>query len=477
MKVLAVLLLATYALGHQQTRTQSEWRQFYNFAVNKAMESCLGKDNVNKYTVNLKKAVAKCQQQDAPELDLPPYRSMYKFVNTIINSADDMDQYKLHRVFNMLRVMSNSNPYENYDRYNSGSDWMRNKWMKYKMHQMMKEMMYEDNDSYDSVRPYSSYYSNNKMDMMDHNMDKFEMMKMMKEVMRENNHQESFDKFQMMKMMKKFFGSDHGSDKYEMMEQFFKKDDYKMEPFDMMKMMMKFSDDKIDMSEMMHKMEKMYGDKFTMTGQDKYSMMKNFDQKDVKNFEYSPPQARYRYKRQASGSTKPVDYTKPAPLDRGDRLFAKLQEQKREHEAYVGNLTCVLRETDVLNRENEIDVNALKKNMKQYNLPGKWFSNKFEKLIDTCHETAVNLPAEIVDEHIIEGDFGTVKMAHVKVYMKCLKEGKQKLCMDLDTKNKIESNFGPIETILKETKLTEHQLFPLVQEMLQGEESDYMGFM
>merc|ERR1712154_559826 len=245
-----------------------------------------------------------------------------------------------------------------------------------------------------------------------------------------------------------------------------------------MKMMMKFSDDKMDMSEMMHKMEKMYGDKFTMTGQDKYSMMKNFDQKDVKNFEYSPPQARYRFKRQASGSTKPVDYTKPATgLDKGDRLFAKLQEEKREMEEHIGNMTCVLKETDVLNKDNQIDVKALKRSMQQYALPSPWFKNRFEELIDICYETATNLPASIVDEQEVEGEFGRVNVGQVKTFIKCCRDGKQKLCMNQDTKNKIEANFGPIKSILKETKLTEYQLFPLVQEMLQGEESEYLGLL
>merc|ERR1711915_599249 len=161
--------------------------------VSKAMESCLGKDNVNKYTVNLKKAVAKCQQQDAPELDLPPYRSMYKFVNTIINSADQMDQQKLHQVFAMLRMMNDHHhdnydrEYHDYDNYNYGHNWMKKQWMKYKMHQM---------------------------------------------------------KQQMMKMMKNFFGNDHSADEYNMMENFFrnKNNQKDMEFVEMMKMMMKFSE-------------------------------------------------------------------------------------------------------------------------------------------------------------------------------------------------------------------------------------------
>ena len=31
---------------------------------------------MKQYTVNIKKAIAKCNQVNAPELDLPPYRSV-----------------------------------------------------------------------------------------------------------------------------------------------------------------------------------------------------------------------------------------------------------------------------------------------------------------------------------------------------------------------------------------------------------------
>merc|ERR1712106_1183355 len=204
MKVFAVLLLAVVALGHQTQ--ESEREQFYKFAVAKAMESCLGKDNVNKYTVNMKKAVAKCEQQDAPELDLPPFRSMYKFVNTIISSANRMDQQKLHQVFVALRIMTNVQDYTTNFISNSGSNWFKEKFMKH--------MMNEDEDDF-HVRPYSF---DNKMDSK---MWKFEMMKMMKDIMNENNYSQSSDNYEMKKMMKKFFGNDHSADQYEMMEKFF----------------------------------------------------------------------------------------------------------------------------------------------------------------------------------------------------------------------------------------------------------------
>merc|ERR1719295_2223762 len=54
----------------------------------KAMESCWGSENIKMYTVEMKKAIAKCSHEDAPELSLPPYRSSYRFVNAMINQGD-----------------------------------------------------------------------------------------------------------------------------------------------------------------------------------------------------------------------------------------------------------------------------------------------------------------------------------------------------------------------------------------------------
>merc|ERR1711892_712757 len=123
----------------------------------------------------------------------------------------------------------------------------------------------------------------------------------MKDIMNENKYSQSSDNYEMKKMMKKFFGNDHSTDQYEMMEKYFK------------------NDNQMDVFEMMHSMEKMYGNDYKMTSQDynKFDMMKmanekNFDSQDFKNYNYAPPQARFRFKRQAPESTKPhqkPDYT------------------------------------------------------------------------------------------------------------------------------------------------------------------------
>merc|ERR1719427_1845091 len=103
----------------------------------------------------------------------------------------------------------------------------------------------------------------------------------------------------MMKMMKNVFGNEYSNNHYDMMEKFFKNDN-DMDAFEMMKM-----------------------------------NEKNFESHES----YAPPQARHnRYKRQAY---KPQARNTEQRLDKGDRLFAKLQEQKREHEEHVGNMACV----------------------------------------------------------------------------------------------------------------------------------------
>ena len=82
-----LLLVATAALAHDDER-----QMFKTWAKKKALESCWGEDNMKTYTVNMKKAVAKCTQQDAPELELPIFRSMDKFVNVLVSFAHEKQE-------------------------------------------------------------------------------------------------------------------------------------------------------------------------------------------------------------------------------------------------------------------------------------------------------------------------------------------------------------------------------------------------
>merc|ERR1712037_213066 len=144
-------------------------------------------------------------------------------------------------------------------------------------------------------------------------------------------------------------------------------------------------------------------------------------------------------------------------LDLGDRLVEKLAEQKHQMEAKIGNMTCVMRELNVLDASNNIDVQAMKRDTQRYTMPSEWFKNKYEHLLGTCYEMATNLPAEIAEISVITGEtFGTVKLGEVKMFSKCCEKAKMKLCIHQDT------------------QLTEHEFFPLVMQLLHGKEMDYM---
>jgi len=89
MKTFISLILVTVVFGHQK-------QDFQRWAKNKAMESCFGEENQKIWTVKMKKAVAKCSQQDAPELLLPQFRAPYKTVNALLEASEDMENNDMH---------------------------------------------------------------------------------------------------------------------------------------------------------------------------------------------------------------------------------------------------------------------------------------------------------------------------------------------------------------------------------------------
>merc|ERR1711892_847619 len=62
----------------------------------------------------------------------------------------------------------------------------------------------------------------------------------------------------------------------------------------------------------------------------------------------------------------------------------KSQHVFEEQQSKVGNMTCVLREMNCLNAENEIDIRAMKQDIEQFNMPSAWFKNRYEEILDVC---------------------------------------------------------------------------------------------
>merc|ERR1711992_387125 len=241
MKLFVVLALVSVALGGMDYEMTQKWQKL------KAMESCWGEENMKLVMVDMKKAIAKCSHEDAPELSLPPFRSSYRFVNTMINKGDS---------------------YENIN----------------DMATMFAKMMHEmkNRNSNYQVNSYSRH-GDNKMDKMRM------MMKMMK----------------MSNMM-----NDHSSSSYH-------SDDNDM--YDMFSEMFDSSSDRMD----------------------------NYRSSDYSN--------------------------------------------------QIGRMSCVMKELNVLDASNNIDIQAMKRDIQKYTMPSEWFKNKYEHLLDTCYEMATNLPADIAE--------------------------------------------------------------------------------
>merc|ERR1712060_720695 len=342
MKFLLVLCLLGLVAGSE------DYKMFMKWAKTKAMESCWGEDNMKVYTVNMKKAVAKCQQKDVPELDLPPLRAINRMANNMVNMAGHKeDQHHemeyFARFFRFMQMM------------------------------MMKEMM--NNKNIDSTGSWSKFDNNER-----------------------RNEEPS-------------------------MYNFVKKMGYQNKNEDYMK-----------------------------SGSGLESMFRSMGQ--------------MRYKRQAGDS-----------LALNDRLKEKLEHMMEEHVEEISNMTCVLRELNVIDQNNNIDISAMKKDAEQYKMPSAWFGGRYEEILESCHQVAENLPASLQDKVLPNTYNGPMRnLAKIKSFMSCCKTAKMKLCMYQDTKKKIETNFGPVDQLLEgfNNQITEEQVFYMVNELLQGDDDEFM---
>merc|ERR1711863_92367 len=333
MKVLLVLAVAAAVSAH----SGEDYKMFMKWAKGKAMESCWGEDNMKLLTLNMKKAVSKCMQEDAPELDLPPFRYMNRFTNSLVSMANsrsqDQDLYKMMK--NMMKMMSRM---------------------------MNKEGQYERSE-YD-------------------NMDMYDM-----------------------------FSKMYNSNKY-----------------------------------------------------DKYNRHDNHDSNYRSYDDMSPMTRRFMSKRQADDS-----------LQLNDRLKEKLEHVMEEHVSEMSNMTCVLREMNVLNSRNNIDIAAMKADTENYNMPSQWFKQKYFSILDNCYEVAENQPAELDNMFNVNGNNELRNMGKIKSFLTCCKGAKMRLCMNNDTKQKIEADFGPVEELLQSfnNQINEEQLFFMVNEIIQGSDEEY----
>merc|ERR1712226_1544433 len=365
MKVFAVFLLAAATLGWEmEEKMVKMWTKM------KAHEACWGEENTKQYTVKMKKAIAKCTQQDAPELQLPIYRNPYRVVNGLLNGAQEHERY----VVSLLETIANN--------MNNGNN-------------MNNNMNTMSNGNFNQRHGFNSQYSqymNNDMVPLSQEY----VQKLATEVMKQMQTQNQYNT-RSNNVMGKLFNR-----------------------------------------------------------QDSFGSNQNFGN----NFN------NMRFKRQADAGVTNV-------LDLGDRLRDKIVEAEKHAEQKIGNMTCVMKEMNIINDNHEIDIAAMKQELRQMDLT-EWFKNRIEKDMDNCYAVAQNIPVDVQNAYAYPGN---PHLAKLKSFMTCCKTAKTQSCVYQDVRDKLEKNFGPLQKLLDTTGLTEQQIFPLVLQLLHGSEMEFMETM
>jgi len=154
-------------------------------------------------------------------------------------------------------------------------------------------------------------------------------------------------------------------------------------------------------------------------------------------------------------------------FDLGSKLHEKLEHKKEHMEEMYGNMTCMLRECQVLDSENKFYPEGIKMEWDEWKnkIEDDWLRSQLEKYCDQCIEFAENLPQSMLDDCPWGGE-----MVKTKMYMKCMMKKKVKTCMRKDIKDKLEEHFGGVDKLVKETKIPEYELYEIVKQMLKGPE-------
>merc|ERR550519_1845017 len=209
----------------------------------------------------MKKAIAKCTQQDAPELQLPIYRNPYRVVNGLLNGAQEHERY----VVSLLETIANN--------MNNGNN------MNNRMNTMHNNMNTMSNGNYNNQGFNSQYMNNNNMVPLSQEY----VQKLATEVMKQMQTQNQYNT-RSNNVMGKLFNRQNS-----------------------------FVD-----------------------------VVRN--QNFGNNFDNN-----MRFKRQADAGVTNV-------LDLGDRLRDKIVEAEKHAEQKIGNMTCVMKEMNIINDNHEIDI-------------------------------------------------------------------------------------------------------------------------
>lgn len=148
----------------------------------------------------------------------------------------------------------------------------------------------------------------------------------------------------------------------------------------------------------------------------------------------------------------------------GDRLTEKLQLETQKIQGQLGNLSCILKECNIIDNNEDLDLNKMVQSLERGEwgvFPDEWLKEQSIKNCRQCVTFAEAIPRTILQECPYGEKWGKIKM-----FMHCDKMAKWRMCMNHDIKQKLEKNFGKLEDLEQATGLQENQLLPLTMKLL-----------
>jgi len=188
-------------------------------------------------------------------------------------------------------------------------------------------------------------------------------------------------------------------------------------------------------------------------GEDEMSMYKMDDMDDMTGFQKffeMMKENKGRYKRDAD------------LYDLGDRLVEKLEMAQEAFEAKVGNISCYLQETGIIDEDMNLDLQSMLKEWDSYDWNGNdWLKAKSKQGVKDCYDMVQAMPTNVLER------YGDVKMMKIKKMMMCCDMHKKMECMCNDAKQMLEKHFKPLPELVQETGMDEMTLLKMVHMLVE----------
>merc|ERR1711994_1239711 len=122
----------------------------------------------------------------------------------------------------------------------------------------------------------------------------------------------------------------------------------------------------------------------------------------------------------------------------GDRLTDKLKQETEEWQAKLGNASCVLKELDIIDQNENLDISGMVQSVERGEwgeFPDQWLKKQHIKDCRTCATFADSIPKTVFEECAWGEKWGRIMM-----FFQCEKDTKYKTCMNHDMKLKLEKS-------------------------------------